>query len=96
MATVTMTTMTLTWGRVDCILRNSDIIGYRITSTSFYGNNSRDILGTGVENRTTTYVNLIPNTVYTFGVAAINVDGLVGPELIVNMTTIPVEGEMKY
>ena len=70
----TNTTITISWKRVECHDRNSNIMGYMIR----YQGSSETVLGTDDENRTFTANGLTPNTDYTFMVAAVNTDGQIG------------------
>lgn len=94
-AIATMTTLNVTWGRVECLLRNGDIRGYNLTIESRYGTENRQTLGTENENRIAVFTNLIPNTLYDIRIAAVTVDNTIGTEVIFNATTLPVNGTAK-
>ncbi len=87
-----MTTITMSWGRVPCLQRNSEISGYRLTSTSRYSPTATNVTETGGERINVTLERLIPSTLYMFRMVAVNIDGLEGTELLFNITMLPVEG----
>ena len=84
-----MTTLTLLWEPLDCILQNSNITFYRLNPVSLY-NNITILLGSDTRNHT--LENLIPGTRYDISLSAINSVNLEGPVLSFNITTIPVSG----
>ena len=80
-----MTTVSLSWERVNCTQRNGDIRGYRIIVESGpYSTIFADITGTGDEERSI--------TLYMFHLAAVTVDGVAGANLSFDITMLPVEG----
>ena len=89
-SSVNSSSITVQWGRVSCIDRNSEITGYTVrygqTGSTTMSNES--VLGTS--NRMFTASGLIPRTSYTFEVAAVSSEGT-GPfsiEITVK-TTVP-------
>ena len=90
-----MTTATITWEQVECLLRNSDIVGYRLTFVSAYDTSTVDVSGTtgGGALQSHTLSALIPNTLYEFSLGAVGEGGLLGPSVTFNATTDPVQGE---
>ena len=68
-------TAILHWERVECVLRNGNIYGYR---ASYYPNSDSDetsgavLVGISASSRTLTITPLQPRTNYTFSVMAIN------------------------
>ena len=87
----TMTSISLSWGPVECLLRNGRISGYRVTSNSRYDSTTQDLVGDS--NRVLNFTALIPNTLYEFTVAALGEGGMPGPERLLNITTAPAEGK---
>ena len=89
------TSITISWERLDCLERNSDISGYMLTySESETGSrparqagNMVTISGTSDENRTFIVSGLTPQTEYTLTVSAINSDNMMGPSATINITT---------
>ena len=77
MSSVGSTTITVQWGRVSCIDRNSKITGYTVR----YGQTGRtttvmeSVSGTSDSDRMFTASGLIPRTSYTFEVAAVSSEG---------------------
>ena len=74
------TTVSVQWDRADCLLRNSDITGYRIS----YGRRGNESDGesetvVGTTNQTYTVMGLSASTEYFVMVAAMNSDGVTGP-----------------
>ena len=79
MSSVTSSSITVQWGRVSCIDRNSEITGYTVR----YGQtgsttNDMSVSGTSDSDRMFTASGLIPRTSYTFEVAAVSSEGI-GP-----------------
>ena len=68
----------VTWKRVDCIDRNSEISGYTVRYSPV-GGTAVNASVPGTTHQTYTAVGLIPSTNYSIEVAAINSDGRVGP-----------------
>ena len=91
----TMTTLSISWERVECLQRNSEITGYRLFIISFYGTRIRNVTRMSSRNQTLTEMNLIPNTEYTIEIGAVNSNGGIGPNLTFNVTTRPAQG-MKF
>ena len=77
MSSVTSSSITVQWGRVSCIDRNSEITGY----TARYGQTGstttvmESVSGTSDSDRMFTASGLIPRTSYTFEVAAVSSEG---------------------
>ena len=76
MSSVTSSSITVQWGRVSCIDRNSEITGYTVR----YGQTGSTTLdmpvsGTSDNDRTFTASGLISSTSYTFEVAAVSSEG---------------------
>ena len=72
----TSTAITVGWGPVPCIMRNSDVRGYRVQYKSLNNGTLHQEESVGMTFTTT---ELDPYTDYSFEVAAINMDGLFGP-----------------
>jgi hypothetical protein len=96
--------ITISWGRVDCVQRNSEITGYGITFGRTGGSivvrqlleeNMVAVNGTGPGDRTFTATGLLPRTSYTFNVMAVNGQGEVGPAASIMETTETPEGKKK-
>ena len=87
------TSITISWDRVACLERNSEITGYILTystATATSGQtfeNAVNISGTGPENRVFTVSELLPQTDYIFTVRAVNSDGLMGPPATLSART---------
>ena len=77
MSSVTSSSITVQWGRVSCIDRNSEITGYtvRYRKTSNPAFTTRSLSGTSSINRRLTASGLEPCTGYRFEVAAVNIEG---------------------
>ena len=77
---ITATSITIAWGAVNCIERNSIITGYvvRYTPPSTSGNDSVMVVGTGDAWGMVTIDGLVPSTQYSIQVAAVNSNGNVG------------------
>ena len=79
--TTTSTTITIQWGAVPCIDRNSEITGYKVQ----YGPvDSSDrttdaVTGSVSTGGVYTMIGLVPLTDYSIEVAAVNSNGDVGP-----------------
>ena len=75
MSSVTSSSVTVQWGRVSCIDRNSEITGYTVR----YGQTGSTTIvmesGTSDSDRMFTASGLIPRTSYTFEVAAVSSEG---------------------
>jgi hypothetical protein len=96
------TNITIMWGRVDCVQRNSEITGYGITFGRTGGSivvrqlleeNMVAVNGTGPGDRTFTATGLLPRTSYTFNVRAVNGQGEVGPAASIMENTEMPEGK---
>ena len=76
----TATSITIAWGAVNCIERNSIITGYVVhfTPPSTSGNDSVMLAGTGDTGGIVTIDGLTPSTQYSIQVAAVNSDGSIG------------------
>ena len=70
------TAITVSWGPVPCVMRNSDVRGYRVRYKSLNNGTLHEEESVGM---TFTATELDSYTDYSFEVAAINVEGLVGP-----------------
>ena len=66
----------VTWKRVDCIDRNSEISRYAVRPV---GGTAVNASVSGTNHLTYTAVGLIPSTNYSIEVAGVNSDGGVGP-----------------
>ena len=77
MSSVTSSSITVQWGRVRCIDRNSEITGYtvRYDQTGSTTNDMESVSGTSDSDRMFTASGLIPRTSYTFEVAAVSSEG---------------------
>ena len=81
MSSVTSSSITVQWGRVSCIDRNSEITGYtvRYGQTGSTTTVMESVSGTSDSDRMFTASGLIPLTDYTFKVAAVSSEGATGP-----------------
>ena len=68
----------VSWERVDCIDRNSEISGYTVLYGPVGGTAVNDSVS-GTNHQTYTAVRLSPSKTYSIEVAAVNSDGGVGP-----------------
>ena len=98
MSSVTSSSITVQWGRVSCIDRNSEITGYTVRygqtdSTTTLGMES--VSGTSVSDRVFPASGLIPHTSYTFEVAAVSIEGP-GPFSPATTVEIPVHNGILY
>ena len=77
MSAVTSSSITVQWGRVSCIDRNSEITGYtvRYGQTGSTTTVMESVSGTSDSDRMFTASGLIPRTSYTFEVAAVSSEG---------------------
>ena len=77
MSSVTSSSITVQWGRVSCIDRNSEITGYtvRYGQTGSTTTVMESVSGTSDSDRMFTASGLIALTNYTFEVAAVSSDG---------------------
>ena len=77
MSSVTSSSITVQWGRVSCIDRNSEITGYtvRYGQTGSTTTVMESVSGTSDSDRMFTASGLIPRTSYTFEVAAVSSEG---------------------
>ena len=77
MSSVTSSSITVQWGRVSCIDRNSEITGYtvRYGQTGSTPTVMESVSGTSDSDRMFTASGLIPRTSYTFEVAAVSSEG---------------------
>ena len=81
MSSVTSSSITVQWGRVSCIDRNSEITGYTVQygQTGSTTTVMESVSGTSDSDRMFTASGLIPRTSYTFEVAAVSSEGTTGP-----------------
>ena len=81
MSSVTSSSITVQWGRVSCIDRNSEITGYtvRYGQTGSTTTVMESVSGTSDSDRMFTVSGLIPRTNYTFEVAAVSTNNGTGP-----------------
>ena len=77
MSSVSSNNITVQWGRVSCIDRNSEITGYtvRYGQTGSTTTVMESVSGTSDSDRMFTASGLIPRTSYTFEVAAVSSEG---------------------
>ena len=77
MSSVTSNSITVQWGRVSCIDRNSEITGYsvRYGQTGSTTTVMESVSGTSDSDRMFTASGLIPRTSYTFEMAAVSSEG---------------------
>ena len=77
MSSVTYSSITVQWGRVSCIDRNSEITGYTVRhgQTGSTTTVMESVSGTSDSDRMFTASGLIPRTSYTFEVAAVSSEG---------------------
>ena len=90
--------ITIRWGRVPCINRNSNITGY-IVRYNKDGGRTVDVTvsGTGQSDRICTPTLLTPNTSYSIQVAGVSSTGAVGPfSTTITEKTLPPECEAPY
>ena len=71
---VTSSSITVQWGKVDCIHRNGDITGYSVQYREV-GSAEGERTLMMVSNRRATISDLTPSTEYTVSVAAVNSAG---------------------
>ena len=76
-SSVTSSSITVQWGRVSCIDRNSEITGYtvRYGQTGSTTTVMESVSGTSDSDRMFTASGLIPRTNYTFEIAAVSSEG---------------------
>ena len=90
MESSTASSIAISWGRVECLQRNSEITGYVVTLGRSTGDNrmTRQVLedemtvniaGTDIESRRFNATGLQPRSNYTFSVMAVNREGQQGP-----------------
>ena len=74
MSSVTSSSITVQWGRVSCIDRNSEVTGYtvRYGQTGCTTTVMESVSATGDSDRIFTASGLIPRTSYTFQMAAVS------------------------
>ncbi len=92
----TGTSITISWDRLDCLERNSEIAGYMVTYSKA-SDDSRPtrqaseevaiISGTGPESRTFTASGLLPQTSYTFTVRANSTEGMLGSPTVTSINS---------
>ena len=77
MSSVTSSSITVQWGHVSCIDRNSEITGYtvRYGQTGSTTTVMESVSGTSDSDRMLTASGLLPRTSYTFEVAAVSSEG---------------------
>ena len=90
--------ITIRWGRVPCINRNSNITGYMVRYSKDGGRTvDVSVSGTGQSDRICTPTLLTPNTSYSIQVAGVSSTGAVGPfSTTITETTLPPECEAPY
>ena len=74
-SSVTSSSITVQWGRVRCIDRNSEITGYTVRYGQTGSATTVMESVSGTSNRILTARGLIPRTNYTFEVAAVSDEG---------------------
>ena len=87
------------WGRVPCINRNSNITGYIVRYSTYYGSTvSVSVSGTGQIERTYTATLLAPSTNYSIQVAAVTSTGVTGPfsSTVTEVTSPPRSESVRY
>ena len=99
---LTSTNITISWERVKCIERNSNVTGYVVTYSRTEDGNDlaraagnpemSTIIGTDPGNRIFTATGLIPRTSYTFSVSAMNSDNQNGVSISTTGSTSTPEG----
>ena len=75
MSSVTSSSITVQWGRVGCINRNSEITGYTVRYGQTGSTTTVMELVSGTSDSMFTASGLIPRTNYTFVVAAVSSEG---------------------
>ena len=97
--TSNISSITISWDRVNCLERNSQIIGYSVTVERLInqGRSVRQVLdgrtrsfnitGTDVGSRTFTINGLLPRIGYRLSVSAMNNDSRTGPPAEITITT---------
>ena len=79
MSSVTSSSITVQWGRVSCIDRNSEITGYTVRYGQTGSTTTVMESVSGTSDRMFTASGLIPLTDYSFEVAAVSSEGATGP-----------------
>ena len=72
---VTFSSITVQWGPVDCIHRNGDITGYSVQYGEVGSGSTQTMPVSGGSSTETTISGLMPSTVYSVQVAAMNSAG---------------------
>ena len=75
MSSVTSSSITVQWGRVSCIERNSEITGYTVRYGQTGSTTTVMESVSGISDRMFTASGLIPCTNYTFEMAAVSSEG---------------------
>ena len=92
----TASSIAISWGRVECLQRNSEITGYRVEYGRTESNRParqlmemgvEDISGTEAANRRFMVTGLLPRRSYMFSVMAVNSEGQMGPPAEIIQTT---------
>ena len=99
MSSVTSGNITVQWGRVSCIDRNSEITGYtvRYGQTGSTTTVMESVSGTSDSDRMFTASGLIPRTSYTFEVAAVSTNNGTGSfSTGISVETTVFEGILYY
>ena len=92
------TNITLQWGRVSCIHRNSEISHYILRYSLVVNGSDMDqrdvsVQGVGDEDRMHTITRLHPQSSYNVTIAAVNVNRQEGPISMITVTTVSPESE---
>lgn len=98
------TSITISWDRVECLQRNSEITGYRVTYQSTpTSRQTRQLAedvelanvtvdGTNTADRRFTAMRLLPRISYTLNVMAVNSESQIGPAATMSAITDVPEG----
>ncbi len=87
---INRTSITVEWGTVVCIDRNSDIVGYMLVYGEILEDDHHEELvpGSGDDGGMYTISGLSPYTNYSIEVAAVNSDGQPGPFTDIALETL--------
>ena len=69
---VTSSSITVQWGPVECIHHNGNITGYSVRYREVESGNTDTVFVSGDSETETTITGLIPDTIYSVEVAAVN------------------------
>ena len=95
----TVSSITISWDRVNCLQRNSEITGYRVIYRRTGVTDpllEASLVGTETADRVFTATGLLPRTNYTFNVMAVNSNSEVGPPATISAITATPEGKQLF